>query len=62
VLRHIAEGCTCRQIAHRMGVTTHTVDTYLRRIKAKSGMTTKAELLAHLDDIAGTPVFRGATR
>jgi DNA-binding CsgD family transcriptional regulator len=43
-LRYIAEGCTCQQVAHRMGVTTHTVDTYLRRIKAKFGVGNKAEL------------------
>jgi DNA-binding CsgD family transcriptional regulator len=45
-----------------MGVTTHTVDTYLRRIKAKSGMTTKAELLTHLADIEDTLLLRGSAR
>jgi DNA-binding CsgD family transcriptional regulator len=44
VLRYIAQGCTCRQAAYRMGVATHTVDTYLRRIKAKFGLTTRVEL------------------
>jgi len=44
VLGHLARGLTCQQTANRMGLAVHTVDTYLRRIKSKSGINTKAEL------------------
>jgi DNA-binding CsgD family transcriptional regulator len=44
VLDHIANGCTYVQTAHRMGIRACTVDTYLRRIRAKSGAVTGAEL------------------
>ena len=44
VLRHFATGLTYDQIARRMGVTRHTVDTYLRRIRDKSGAGSGAEL------------------
>jgi DNA-binding CsgD family transcriptional regulator len=43
-LRHISQGRTYLQTARRMGVTGYTVDTYLRRIRAKYGIVTKAEL------------------
>ena len=44
VLQHISQGRTYLQTARRMGVTGHTVDTYLRRIRSKHGIGTKAEL------------------
>ncbi|WP_354645340.1 response regulator transcription factor [Kitasatospora camelliae] len=44
VLQHISEGRTYLQTARRMGVTSYTVDTYLRRIRSKSGAGNKAEL------------------
>jgi DNA-binding CsgD family transcriptional regulator len=44
VLSHIANGHTYVQTAHRMGIRACTVDTYLRRIRAKSGAVTGAEL------------------
>ncbi|WP_338674784.1 helix-turn-helix transcriptional regulator [Streptomyces sp. SCSIO 30461] len=43
-LRHIAAGRTYLQTARRMGLSTHTVDAYLRRIRAKLDINTTAEL------------------
>ncbi|MGC9540329.1 response regulator transcription factor [Streptomyces sp. UG1] len=43
-LRHIASGCTYFQTARHMGLSQHTVDTYLRRIRAKLHVNTTAEL------------------
>jgi len=44
VLAHIAEGCTHEQTARRMGVSRNTVDTYVKRIRAKVGVGNKADL------------------
>ncbi|GIH98197.1 response regulator transcription factor [Planobispora takensis] len=44
VLQLLADGCTYQQIAHRLGISVHTVNTHLRRIRAKSGVCTKVEL------------------
>lgn len=54
VIRQIAEGRTQSQIARALGISRHTVDSYLRRIRAKLGLGNKAELtraatLGHLD-------------
>ncbi|GGJ66204.1 response regulator transcription factor [Streptomyces brasiliensis] len=43
-LRHIAAGRTYLQTARRMGLSRHTVDAYLRRIRAKLGISSTAEL------------------
>ena len=43
-LRHIASGRTYLQAARQMGLSQHTVDTYLRRIRAKLDINTTAEL------------------
>ncbi|KOV93008.1 response regulator transcription factor [Streptomyces sp. NRRL B-3648] len=43
-LRHIAAGRTYLQTARHMGLSTHTVDAYLRRIRAKFNITNTAEL------------------
>ncbi|WP_405594282.1 helix-turn-helix transcriptional regulator [Streptomyces sp. NBC_01410] len=43
-LRHIASGCTYLQTARQMGLSKHTVDTYLRRIRAKVNINSTAEL------------------
>ncbi|MBT2542746.1 helix-turn-helix transcriptional regulator [Streptomyces sp. ISL-44] len=43
-LRHIAAGCTYLQAARHMGLSKHTVDAYLRRIRAKLGINTTAEM------------------
>ncbi|MFD7068321.1 response regulator transcription factor [Streptomyces sp. NPDC059913] len=51
VLHHIAAGLTHGQTAHRLGISQHTVDTYVKRIRAKLGTGNKAQLtraaLAH---------------
>lgn len=44
VLRQIARGLTHGQIANRLGISPHTVDTYVKRIRAKLGVGNKAEL------------------
>ncbi|WUD78066.1 helix-turn-helix transcriptional regulator [Streptomyces sp. NBC_00510] len=43
-LRHIAAGRTYLQTARHMGLSKHTVDAYLRRIRAKLGIYSTAEL------------------
>ncbi|MCX4826287.1 helix-turn-helix transcriptional regulator [Streptomyces sp. NBC_01142] len=45
VLRHIAEGRTYAGTARRIGISVHTVDGYLRRIRAKFDVHTQAELI-----------------
>src|SRR5688572_29299854 len=45
VLCLIAEGCTYLQVARRIGISTHTVSTYLRRIREKTEAQTLAELV-----------------
>ncbi len=44
VLRQIAHGLTHGQVATRLGISPHTVDTYVKRIRAKLGVGNKAEL------------------
>jgi DNA-binding NarL/FixJ family response regulator len=44
VLSHISHGLTHGQIATRLGISPHTVDTYVKRIRAKLGAGNKAEL------------------
>nr|WSX53683.1 helix-turn-helix transcriptional regulator [Streptomyces sp. NBC_00974] len=44
-LRYIAAGCTYVQAARSMGLSRHTVDAYLRRIRAKLGISTSAEMM-----------------
>ncbi|HEX2298071.1 MAG TPA: helix-turn-helix transcriptional regulator [Pseudonocardiaceae bacterium] len=43
-LRLIAAGCTYLQAARQMGLSRHTVDAYLRRIRAKLDINNTAEL------------------
>lgn len=43
-LRLIASGCTYLQAARQMGLSKHTVDAYLRRIRAKLNINNTAEL------------------
>ncbi|MGV4981210.1 response regulator transcription factor [Streptomyces sp. NPDC001709] len=43
-LRHIAAGRTYLQTARHMGLSTHTVDAYLRRIRAKLNISNTAEM------------------
>lgn len=44
VLRQIAHGFTHGQVATRLGISPHTVDTYVKRIRSKLGVGNKAEL------------------
>ncbi|MEN3305238.1 MAG: two-component system, NarL family, invasion response regulator UvrY [Micromonosporaceae bacterium] len=44
VLRQISWGLTHDQIARRLGISRHTVDTYVKRIRVKLGLGNKAEL------------------
>jgi DNA-binding NarL/FixJ family response regulator len=44
VLRHISLGLTHHQVASRLGISRHTVDTYVKRIRTKLGVGNKAEL------------------
>jgi DNA-binding NarL/FixJ family response regulator len=44
VLRYIAHGFTHGQVATRLGISPHTVDTYVKRIRSKLGVGNKAEL------------------
>lgn len=44
VLHQIAHGLTHGQVATRLGISPHTVDTYVKRIRAKLGVGNKAEL------------------
>ncbi|MGW7045743.1 response regulator transcription factor [Streptomyces avermitilis] len=44
VLVHLAQGHTYKNIARRMGLSLHTVDTYVRRIRGKTGVTNRVEL------------------
>ncbi|GAA3190055.1 MULTISPECIES: response regulator transcription factor [Streptomyces] len=46
VLGHLVQGETYRTIARRMGLSPHTVDTYLRRLRSKTGATNRTQLVA----------------
>ncbi|MEU6537030.1 helix-turn-helix transcriptional regulator [Streptomyces sp. NPDC047000] len=45
VLGHLAQGHTYTAIARRMDLSPHTVDTYLRRIRGKAGVSNRAHLM-----------------
>ncbi|QQC89022.1 response regulator transcription factor [Streptomyces alfalfae] len=45
VLAHIAAGLSHKQIARRLGISVHTVGTYLRRIRTKRTAPTVAHLI-----------------
>jgi DNA-binding NarL/FixJ family response regulator len=57
VLSQISRGLTHGQIATRLGISPHTVDTYVKRIRAKVGAGNKAELTraALLGRLVGEP-------
>ena len=64
VLRQIAHGLTHGQIATRLGISPHTVDTYVKRIRAKLGVGNKAELtrvalLGHIGGGSDVPAGTG---
>ena len=45
VLLHFSDGLTYVQISRRLGISSSTVDTYLRRIRAKTGAELGADLV-----------------
>ena len=60
MLRHIARGLTHGQIATRLGISRHTVETYVSRIRVKLRVGNKAELTraALLGGMVGSPGTR----
>ncbi|MFI6893876.1 response regulator transcription factor [Streptomyces sp. NPDC050256] len=44
VLHFIASGMTHAQVARRIGISSHTVDTYVKRVRSKFSVGNKAEL------------------
>ncbi|MER7850508.1 helix-turn-helix transcriptional regulator [Kitasatospora sp. NPDC096077] len=57
VLAHLAHGDTNHTIARRLHLSPHTVDTYLRRLRLKTGTTNRTQLavLAHQLGYTTTP-------
>ncbi|WP_239334920.1 response regulator transcription factor [Frankia sp. CiP3] len=45
VLAHFARGLTYSQIGRKLGIAVSTVDTYMRRVRAKTGAVNTAELV-----------------
>ncbi len=45
VLEHVAQGLTYATVARRLQISPHTVETYLRRIRAKTGSTNRTQLV-----------------
>ncbi|GLX22966.1 MULTISPECIES: response regulator transcription factor [Streptomyces] len=44
LLGHLTQGATDRAIARRMALSPHTVDTYLRRLRHKTGTANRIQL------------------
>ncbi|MET3986473.1 helix-turn-helix transcriptional regulator [Streptomyces sp. PvR034] len=44
LLTHLTQGATDRAIAHRMALSPHTVDTYVRRLRHKTGTSNRIQL------------------
>jgi DNA-binding CsgD family transcriptional regulator len=44
ILGHLAGGATYQAIADRLGLSPHTVDTYARRLRAKTGTANRTQL------------------
>lgn len=57
VLRQVARGLTHGQVARRLGISPHTVDTYIKRIRSKLDLGNKADLTraAILGSFAAAP-------
>ena len=43
-LRNLLQGDTCKQIANRLDISARTVETYLQRIKQRTGCVTRDDL------------------
>lgn len=61
VLGHVASGLTHQQIGRALGISQHTVDTYVKRIRTKLRAGNKAELtkVATVANLAALPVDPG---
>ncbi|MER7769119.1 helix-turn-helix transcriptional regulator [Kitasatospora sp. NPDC096140] len=46
ILVHLAQGRTSRVIAHLLHLSHHTVETHIRNMRAKSGASSRTQLLA----------------
>jgi DNA-binding CsgD family transcriptional regulator len=44
VLSQLPGGATYQAIAHGLGISAHTVDTYMRRLRTKTGATNRTQL------------------
>jgi len=56
ILRLVAEGCTDREVAERLGISPHTVATHLKRLRERAGCRSRAALVrraAHEGWLAG---------
>ncbi|MFD6247053.1 helix-turn-helix transcriptional regulator, partial [Streptomyces roseolus] len=60
VLHMLAQGLTHDQTARRLGISRHTVDTYVKRVRGKLGLGNKAELVRAAMAYAGRDLRRGA--
>ncbi|MEG8280619.1 response regulator transcription factor [Streptomyces sp. AHA2] len=56
VLRNLVQGRTYSATARRMNISPHTVDTYLRRIRLKTGVNNRAQLLLLALSVAGSDI------
>lgn len=45
ILAQLPGGATYRTIARRLGLSPHTVDTYLRRLRSKTGLANRTQLV-----------------
>lgn len=54
VLQELAAGKRAREVAEAMGISTKTVDTYRRRIMAKLGLQSQAELIKYAVSLHGS--------
>lgn len=55
VLEEVAAGRPAREMAQSMGISTKTVDTYRRRMMAKLGLASQAELVRYAVALRGCP-------
>ena len=55
VVRCVAEGLSNREIAHRLGLTEHTVKNYLFRIFDKLGVSKRVEVVLYAYSLGATP-------
>ncbi|WP_369383981.1 response regulator transcription factor [Streptomyces sp. cg36] len=60
VLGHLAQGLTDREIARRMALSPHTVDTYLRRLRRKTGTSNRVQLAVLAPALLPAPLHHPA--